>query len=363
MRERLKRKRLRRNERWQQNDTLHGYARPSRRRQPLRRFTVSTRRVRATSGISPKKAPAAAVFKGYSKRLRPSGVAVLVLLGLLVVYSVGSLTNRAIQTLQIRQLNKQLAAQMLAIEEAQQTEPEATKTGEPIPPQAIVGPTERPQLPEVTAVPGYYRPVMLAKFQSLYAQNNDLIGWLKVDCLYRIDFAVVKGKNAFYMNHDFTGRENQNGTAFLDETCKIWPRDNNLIIYAHNMKTGDMFGELNKMQYLYKLRESPFVRFDSLYESEIYIPLAVFICSVMPGQQDYFQFYVRNFKSEAIFEKYIEQAKQLSLVKLGVDAAWSDQLLTLVTCHDQANQQRLVVLLRKLRSNETEEAIRTIYFR
>ena len=163
------------------------------------------------------------------------------------------------------------------------------------------------------------------------------------------------------MNHDFNKQENANGSAFLDETCKIWPRDDNLIIYAHNMKSGEMFGELNQLQNAGKINQNPFVTFDTLYEQGTYVPLAVFVCSVVQAD-DYFQFYVRNFKSEAAFDQYINRARELSRVALKTDAAYGDELLTLVTCYDQANRQRFVVLLRKLRDNETPETVQIAFF-
>lgn len=216
-------------------------------------------------------------------------------------------------------------------------------------------------VPKTTAVPFGYKPTMLEKYNQLYQENSDLIGWLKVNSLYRIDFPVVQGNNSFYMDHDFHQRENVNGTAFLDETCNVWPQDDNLIIYAHNMKSGEMFGELNQLQSLEKMKENPFVEFGTLYEDGTYIPLAVFVCSVVQAD-DYFQFYVRNFKSEVVFDKYIDRARELSNVQLKTDAQYGDQLLTLVTCYDRDNTQRLVVLLRKLRANETKESILTAYF-
>ena len=215
--------------------------------------------------------------------------------------------------------------------------------------------------PTVTQIPYGYQPQMLEKYAGLYQKNNDLIGWLNVNCLYRINFAVVQGKNNFYMNHDFNKQENANGSAFLDETCKIWPRDDNLIIYAHNMKSGEMFGELNQLQNAGKINQNPFVTFDTLYEQGTYVPLAVFVCSVVQAD-DYFQFYVRNFKSEAAFDQYINRARELSRVALKTDAAYGDELLSLVTCYDQANRQRFVVLLRKLRDNETPKTVQIAFF-
>ena len=206
------------------------------------------------------------------------------------------------------------------------------------------------------------RPQMMEKYAALYEKNNDLIGWLDVNCLYRVNFAIVQGKNNFYMDHDFNRQENVNGAAFLDETSSVWPRDDNLIIYAHNMKSGEMFGELNLLQNSEKLNRNPFVSFDTLYEQGTYVPLAVFVCSVVQAD-DYFQFYVRNFRSESEFDEYVGRARELSSVRLKTDAQYGDQLLTLVTCYDQENRQRFVVLLRKLRDNETRDSVKAAFFK
>lgn len=227
-------------------------------------------------------------------------------------------------------------------------------------PAPVAASSSSPYL-SATQMPGNDHPEILPNLQELYQKNNDCIGWLKINSLYRINFAVVQGSNNFYMNHSFDKTENVNGAAFLDETCKIWPRNDNLIIYAHNMKSGEMFGELNQLQYLDKLYADPFVSFDTLYEQGTYVPLAVFVCSVVQAD-DYFQFYVRNFKTEEAFDRYISRARELSRVALKTDALYGDELLTLVTCYDRANTQRFVVLLRKLRSNETVETVKSAYF-
>ena len=236
--------------------------------------------------------------------------------------------------------------------------PEPTEPAEPVPAE-----TAAPSVRRVKGSPSP-KPAVQGKFDDLIAKNSDIIGWLKTDAVYRIDFAVVQSDNNFYMDHDFSKESNREGTAFLDETNTLWPRDDHLIIYAHNMKSGSMFGELNALSSYETIRRRPFTRFDTLYENLVYIPFAVINCDVSdPQSETYFNFYVLNFKTTGDFDRFLAKARALSMVDLSqVDVNSDDALLTLSTCFDDANKTRFIVMLRKLRPDETEESVRTAYF-
>lgn len=231
-------------------------------------------------------------------------------------------------------------------------------------PTGAPSPAPRVTEPVRTKVPVGAAPAVQGKFGDIYAGNTDFVGWLKTDAVYRIDFAVVQGDNSFYMTHDFTKAENREGTAFLDETNVLWPRDDNLIIYAHNMKSGSMFGELNAFRQYDTIKANPFTTFDTIYENGTYIPFSVFVCDVSDPRADlYFNFYIRNFKTESSFNEFMSRVRSLSLVNLSnVDVGWGDQLLTLSTCYDDANKMRFIVMLRRLREGETRETAQQKYF-
>ena len=244
--------------------------------------------------------------------------------------------------------------------------PEAEETPAPAPeatPEKTAEPTQAPSVRRVkgSASP---RPPVRGMFDDLIAKNADTVGWLKTDAVYRIDFAVVQSDNAFYMNHDFSKASNREGAAFLDETNSLWPRDDHLIIYAHNMKSGSMFGELNALSNPETLRQRPFTALDTLYEHGDYVPFAVINCDVTdPKAENYFNFYVLNFRTTGEFDSFLARARELSLVDLSaVDVRVDDPLLALSTCFDEANQTRFIVMLRKLRADETRESVQAKYF-
>ena len=204
---------------------------------------------------------------------------------------------------------------------------------------------------------------LLSEYTTLYSRNHDLGGWLRVRALLpTVDIPVVRGKNDYYMTHSFDGTESVEGTAFIDELCSIWPRDEHLFIYAHNLKSGEMFGKLNRLTDLAVLRRNPFVDFDTLYEKIVWVPVAAYVCSVNDGYEDYFNFLVTRFRGRDEFDAYIARAKELSYVKLDTDVHYGDKLLTLVTCHDNEHLQRFCVLYRQMRPDETETFLRSKYF-
>lgn len=203
---------------------------------------------------------------------------------------------------------------------------------------------------------------VLPCYRQLHLSNPDMIGYLKIPLIPKIKLAVVQRDNTYYLSHDFSGSPNSNGTLFLDENCSIEPRSDNLLVYGHNMRTGEMFGELHRLRSASFLAGNPFVNFDTLYEEAVYIPLCVGIVSLNPSDADFFNFTRTDFYNESDFDDFTEQARKVSTVRLNTDMKYGDELLTLVTCCDGSDDRRFIVLLRRMRDDETREsALRTIF--
>ena len=215
---------------------------------------------------------------------------VIVALGLLAC-SLFFLGRYIVQAIQIQQINRQNQALLM-----QTSAPTASPTPAPTADAAAAraatkAPTIAPATPiaarAATPSPSPTQaPRVLARYQKLVEKNSDTVGWLKVNCIAEINFAVVQRDNSFYMTRDFNGQMNMNGAPFLDEYCSISPRDDNLLIYGHNMKNGQMFGKLRQMNSWEKLSANPFVTFDTIYETGTYVPIAMFPCSIIPYGED-----------------------------------------------------------------------------
>ena len=203
---------------------------------------------------------------------------------------------------------------------------------------------------------------VLQKYRKLHLNNPDMVGYLKIPLLPRIDLAVVHRDNTYYLNHDFSGRKNSNGTLFLDESCSMDPRSDNLLVYGHNMRSGEMFGELHRLGSGSFLAGDPSVTFDTLYEEATYFPFCIGIVSLDPEDEDYFNFTRIDFYGESDLDDFASQAKAVSTVRLGTDVRYGDELLTLVTCCDGSDSKRFIVMLRKMRADETVESAKRSVF-
>lgn len=236
--------------------------------------------------------------------------------------------------------------------------PPAVATPAPAFAAATQIPVVNPYIPAATP-----EPAMAERFVPLYRRNGDVVGWLKMAAVQEIDFPIVRRDNEFYIDHDFYGRKNAGGTAFLDVANSILPRDENLIIHAHNMKNGTMFGKLHRLLNLDTLKDQPLLSFDTLYDAGSYVPYAVSVISLDPSSARYFPLFETNFDTDQERSEYVLALRQFSAFALPVDVINSDELLTLATCHGDEDTERLVVGYRKLRDYEEiadmESVIRT----
>ena len=112
-------------------------------------------------------------------------------------------------------------------------------------------------------------------------ENNDLRGYLKYTStmgknLFEIDYPVLQtGDNDYYLDHDFYKTKNKQGALFFDyrNNITLGAKNKNLIIYGHNLSTGQMFTYLNKLitkpnkNYA---RSAPTMTMNTIYEQATY---------------------------------------------------------------------------------------------
>lgn len=198
-------------------------------------------------------------------------------------------------------------------------------------------------------------PVILLQYEDLYQKNQDLIGWIKIDDT-PIDYPVMQTsgetaeENMFYINHDFDKNESKQGLPLIDVRCTL--DSENIIIYAHRMKNGTMFGSLKLYQEKSYYDEHQIIKFDTLYEESEYQIIAVLLAQVFYDEEpskDEFVFYdYVEMDSEELFQEYVNQVKQRSLYDTGVTAEYGDKLITLCTCNYHVKDGRLLVVAKKI---------------
>lgn len=192
-------------------------------------------------------------------------------------------------------------------------------------------------------------PEVLYKYEDLYNQNKSLIGWVKIADTV-IDYPVMQTvNNEYYLDHNFNQEYDKNGSIFLDASCSIYPRSTNLIIYGHHMKSGKMFGSLQKYQNESYYKEHKYIQFDTIYEEGTYEVMFVFRDKVYSQEDVNFKYYeFIDANSEEEFNSYMDEMAAISYYDTGVVAQYGDQLLTLSTCDYQQSNGRFVVVARKV---------------
>lgn len=192
-------------------------------------------------------------------------------------------------------------------------------------------------------------PEILDEYKNLYNKNKSIIGWLKIDDTI-IDYPVMQSPDyEYYLDHNFNQEYDKNGSIFMDPACDVLKPSTNLILYGHHMKSGKMFGELDRYQREGYMKEHSRIQFDTIYEKAEYQVMYVFRDSLKQDSEitfKYYQFIDANSPEE--FTSNMLAMEEMSLYDTGVTASYGDQLLTLSTCDSSEEDGRFVVVAKRV---------------
>lgn len=187
-------------------------------------------------------------------------------------------------------------------------------------------------------------------------ENSDFKGWITIDGT-QVDNPIYQtNNNDFYLNRNQKKKYSAYGALYFDYENKITEEetDKNLVIYGHEMKNGSMFGSLKKLKNLNFYKEHPTVNFFTLYDSGTYKIYSIFLLNSVKADDDnyIYNIYRNNFLDETDFNIWASEAKQRSIINTNVDVQLGDDIITLVTCSNDFENARLVVMARKTREGE-----------
>lgn len=212
---------------------------------------------------------------------------------------------------------------------------------------------------------------------ELYAQNNDLIGWIYVPGT-KIDYPVMQTPTdaEFYLHRDFNKEYSESGTPFLDAGSVVMPRvvsaDDavygsfaegktlsvtwNWLIYGHHMMYGNMFAGLDKFEDQEFWQEHPTFTFevydpttDTTYTADYEI-FAVSRSEIKPEDSTAFKYYqYATFIDEETFNEYVAGVKEESSFDTGITPQFRDQLITLSTCAYHVEEGRFYIVGRQIK--------------
>lgn len=192
-------------------------------------------------------------------------------------------------------------------------------------------------------------PDVLPEYSSIYNENSDTIGWLKIDGT-GIDNVVMYAPDEIekYLHADFYGNYSYRGCLYVDEYCDIL-RSDNLIIYGHNMKDGSMFGSLMNYADEGFYEKHKYISFDTIYEKQTYEVVAAIKTAIPAAGEECFRYYEYTGSDDVkMFNEYVEFIEENRLYPTDAKLHEGDSILTLSTCAYHADDGRFIVVARKI---------------
>lgn len=223
------------------------------------------------------------------------------------------------------------------------------------------------------------KPDILDKYVDLYAENNDMVGWIKAG--HYINYPVLMREGLentdYYLYRNFYGEDSVSGSIFCDNHVPM-DEANNLVIYGHNMQSGEYFAQLthyypysshyysesiggfDNAAFLDYYAQYPTIQFDTLYEEGTYKVFAgIFINTEDKDGYPYPYYRKRQFKNELEFMDFVGNIMDRSTFYTDVDLEYGDQIITLSTCYyypiGKNVDARFALFARKVRDGESPE--------
>lgn len=214
-----------------------------------------------------------------------------------------------------------------------------------------------PNLPEQTDPPEPTEPPVLdnsilLEYQGMYAINNDMVGWLRIENT-AINYPVVQTPDSpnFYLRRNFAKENATCGTLYVREACDVNLPSDNVTIYGHNMRNGTMFADLHKYKSKTFWEDNRYVLFDTLTEYHAYEVFAVFITTADLTKGFTYHIY-DTFDTVADFNNYVTNCKNMMKKSMNYETTvtpqYGEKLLTLSTCDKSVDDGRLVVVARQV---------------
>ncbi len=215
---------------------------------------------------------------------------------------------------------------------------------------------------------------ILTSFKNLYKKNPDTIGWITYKStspywnkkLADPGYVVVQANdNDFYLHRDFEKNDDRNGTIYMDYRCDYSTKETAenariTILYGHNMYSGLMFANVNKLlDGLSYAQSAPTVQFSSLFSEDTYKVFAVISNDATEaGAKNFLR---TDFDGDRDFLEYIAELRLRSWYNYNdVNVRADDQLLVLYTCSNtyqttMGKEGRTILVARKVRAGESAD--------
>lgn len=191
-------------------------------------------------------------------------------------------------------------------------------------------------------------------YTKLFNENSDFVGWIKIDGT-NIDYPVMQTpkQEDYYLHKNFYKNYDVNGVPFCNAAADLVRPSDNIVIYGHHMRGGNMFQPLDDFKDQTFAEEHNTFTFDTIYRWGTYKVIAVYLTDVNYGCFEYWN--VVDCTEEE-FDEYINFMKKKTLYKNDDlnEVEYGDKLVSLSTCAYHVTNGRLIVVGKLIESEETE---------
>lgn len=206
--------------------------------------------------------------------------------------------------------------------------------------------------------------VVQEEFKDLYLENNDIMGWIKIDDT-KLDYPVMitPEEPEYYIHKNFSGEYSFDGTPFAGAGTDYKGPDNNMIIYGHHLVNNMMFSVIDDYESEDFYKQHKYITFDTLRQTGTYEVIGAFRSQVYGTSYKGFVYYTHLDMSKEEFEDYVENVKNLTPYETAA-AEYGDQLITLSTCAYHTPNGRYVLVAKRIDGLEVDldkEPIEVIY--
>lgn len=166
--------------------------------------------------------------------------------------------------------------------------------------------------------------------------NSDYNFWISIDNT-NIDYPVVQyHNNSFYLKKNFYKEYSISGTLFVDFRNDV-DKDQNIIIYGHNMRNGTMFSEINlfkEEEFFYNNNNITIIKDNKKYIYEVF---SVYV------EDEGKVIFKKFFKDNNDYLEYLELVSEKSIYPKVSDFDNFNNIITLVTCSYEYDNARTIV--------------------
>ena len=188
-------------------------------------------------------------------------------------------------------------------------------------------------------------------FEGKLDTYPDIVAWIQSEDTV-INYPIVRGNdNEYYLSHLPDKSRNNMGSIFLDYRNSPDFSDNIILIYGHNMHSGDMFGSLRHYtgQLYFEKHPSMFI-FTPTHNFTLLLFAAYVIDSTIEVPP-------MSFRDSEDFEQFIADIKNRSFFASDIEVNFGDNLMFLCTCTKSGASSERLVIVGKLLENNNESHI------